>query len=154
MKNFEVEIHFPGRKNVLDSEISPDNSAQEILAKFDSLNWRGLRILQLQMDGSNSTFFVKNQETGEYLNITLNAFSAGDALEFRLESNIAMMVPFKDLFGLITRQAKSVLAYKSIGLEQLTHYLTAFVQGENNQMKEYYMQLIQNKAAQANRAAA
>lgn len=34
MKNFEVEIHFPGRKNVLDSEISPDNSAQEILAKL------------------------------------------------------------------------------------------------------------------------
>ena len=58
MKNFEVEIHFPGRKNVLDSEVSPDNTTQEVLAKFDSLNWRGLRILQLQMDGSNSTFFV------------------------------------------------------------------------------------------------
>lgn len=154
MKNFEVEIHFPGRKNVLDSEVSPDNTTQEVLAKFDSLNWRGLRILQLQMDGSNSTFFVKNQETEEYLNITLNAFSVGDALEFRLESNIPMMVPFKDLFGLITRQSKSVLGYKSIGFEQLTHYLTAFVCGERDQMREYYMQLLQDKAAQSRMAAA
>lgn len=154
MKKFEVEIHFPGRKNVLDSELSPDNTIQDVLAKFDSLNWRGLRILQLQMDGSNSTFTITNQETEEYLHITLNAFSVGDALEFRLESNIAMMVPFKDLFGLITRQAKYVLAYKSIGLEQLTRYVTAFLQGENGQMKEYYMQLTQNKASQVNKAAA
>ena len=147
MKKFEVEIHFPGRKNVLDSEVSPNNSTQDVLAKFESLNWRRLRILQLQMDGSNSTFTVSNQESGEYLHITLNAFSPHDALDFKLESNIQLMVPFKDLFGLITRKSKSVLSYKSIGLEQLSHYLTAFVTGDSDQIREHYMQLVQNKAA-------
>lgn len=99
------------------------------------------------MDGSNSTFTVTNQETKEYLHITLNAFSVGDALEFKLESNIVVALPTKELFGLITRKSKSILNVKSMSLEQLKEYLSTFVCSESEIMQEYYAQQVRRKAA-------
>ena len=106
MKKFDVECHFPGRKIALESQALSNLDATAVLEKFESMAWRRLRILQLQMNGANSTMTISNTETGEFIHLIMNAFSMGEELEFRLESNIQLVVAYKDLFGLITRKNK------------------------------------------------
>ncbi len=154
MKKFDVECHFPGRKIALESQALSNLDATAVLEKFESMAWRRLRILQLQMNGANSTMTISNTETGEFIHLIMNAFSMGEELEFRLESNIQLVVAYKDLFGLITRKNKYTLNYPQLSLAQLQLYLTAFVQGDLEQLTAQFKQQMPKHAEQAQLAIA
>ena len=128
MSKFDLQIQQPNQNSDQDLEQYHGLDSAEIQAKFESISWRKQRVLQLQFNGKNTVFKVTNQNSNESLNISLNAYSKTEAFEFKVESNIQLVFPQRELFGLMTRKNKEVFAMKQCTLEQANASLAAFLQ--------------------------
>ena len=72
-------------------------------------------------------FKVIHLASKQYISITLNAFSQSEQFEFKIESNIQLIIPQRELFGLITRKNKEIFLIKQGTLEQVNDSLNAFL---------------------------
>lgn len=139
MSTFNLQIQSPNAS--LNDEIQESNDLDiaTILEKFEKINWRQQRVLQLQMNGKNSIFNVMHKESSESLKITLNAFSKSEQFEFKIESNIQLIFPQRELFGLMTRKNKESFLIKQGSLEQATASLQAFANQDKQQLENIYL---------------
>lgn len=136
MNNFEIQIQYPNHTDEREMEHESDLDIAEILAKFESISWRRQRVLQLQLDGRNTIFTVLNPASEVFLKITLNAYAKSEDFEFKIESNIKLIFPQRELFGLMTRKNKEVFAIKHSTLEQVKASLTAFLNQDTKGLED------------------
>lgn len=135
MNKFEIQIQYPNHTDEREMEQESLDIA-EILAKFESISWRRQRVLQLQLDGRNTIFTVLNSVSEAFLKITLNAYAKSEDFEFKIESNINLIFPQRELFGLMTRKNKEVFAIKHSTLEQVKASLTAFLNQDTQGLED------------------
>ncbi|TNL52974.1 hypothetical protein EYY58_13775 [Acinetobacter bereziniae] len=115
----------------------------EVLTKFESISWRRQRVLQLQLEGLSTMFKVIHPTSNEFLTITLNAYAKTEDFEFKVESNITLIIPQRELFGLMTRKNKALFAIKQITLEQIKTSLTAFLNQDRATLEDIFTQVKQ-----------
>ncbi|WP_089605780.1 hypothetical protein [Acinetobacter piscicola] len=139
MSTFNLQIQSPNASLNDEMQESHDLDIASILEKFEKINWRQQRVLQLQMNGKNSVFNVVHQASDQYLKITLNAFSKSEQFEFKIESNIQLIFPQRELFGLMTRKHKESFLIKQGSLEQAQQSLQAFVNQDKQQLENIYL---------------
>lgn len=138
MKTFDLVIHTPKNLQEGGDEFSEKLSAIQALIKFDSISWRQLLVRQLQFNSDNASFTITDLETKQTLRLTLNALSRLDDLEFKIESDLAVIVPQKDVFGLITRKTKDYIFFKKIDAAATRQYLLCFLNGELEALEQHY----------------
>lgn len=138
MKIFDLVIHSPKNLQEGGDEVWGELAAINALIKFDSIHWQQQRVRQLQFNGNNTSFTATDLETHYSLRLTLNAFSASEHLEFRVESDIPVIIPQKDVFGLITRKTKDYIGFKKIDFSTARQYLLFFLNGEIEVLAQHY----------------
>ncbi|MFH7766679.1 hypothetical protein [Acinetobacter sp. BSP-28] len=148
MKKFELEIRHPQHLSEQDAEALGLFERTEILSQFDAINWRRQLVSQLEMNGAITSFTVTDADTQQCLRLSLNAYSASDQLAFKLESDIEIVTPQKNLFGLITLKHKDYVAFKQLSLDQAKAYLNHFLNGQLDTLKDNYKS-IREKQKQA-----
>ncbi len=138
MKKYELEIRHPQHLSKHDAEALGLFESTEILSQFDAINWRRQLVSQLEMNGAITTFTVTDSDTQQCLRLSLNAYSASDQLAFKLDSDIEIITPQKDLFGLITLKNKDYVAFTQLSLDQARAYLNFFLNGQLDLLKNSY----------------
>lgn len=139
MNIFNLKIQSLNASHRVETQEMTDLDIETIIANFEKINWRQQRVLQLQMDGQSSIFHVIHNESHEYLKMTLNAFSESEQFEFKIESNIQLIFPQRELFGLLTRKNKEVFVIKRGNLEQALQSLQAFLNQDKQQLEHIYL---------------
>ena len=64
-------------------------------------------------------FIVTDAYTEQTLRITLDAFAQTQQLEFKIESDIPVLIPRKDVFGLVTRNITDAVSFKQLTLTRV-----------------------------------
>ena len=139
MSTFNLQIQLSNANLNDEMQESHDLDIASILEKFEKVNWRQQRVLQLQINGKNSVFNVMRKASDEYLKITLNAFSKSEQFEFKIESNIQLIFPQRELFGLMTRKNKAAFLIKQASLEQAQQSLQAFINQDKQELENIYL---------------
>lgn len=138
MNEFELKIRYPHHTNRNDIEHLGAFDSATILMKFDEVGWRQQLVRQLQLDGAITSFIVTDAYTEQTLRITLDAFAQTQQLEFKIESDIPVLIPRKDIFGLVTRNITDAVSFKQLTLTRVKEYLTVFLNREVVVLEELY----------------
>jgi len=127
MNEFELKIRYPHQMNHNDIDHVGTFDLATILTKFDEMAWRQQLVRQLQLNGADTSFIVSDHRTEQTISITLDAYAKSQQLEFKLDSDIPVIIPKKDLFGLVTRKSKDSISFKQLSLARVKDYLIAFL---------------------------
>ena len=138
MNEFELKIRYPHHINRNEIDHLGAFDLATILTKFDEMAWRQQLVRQLQLNGSDTSFIVMDGYSGQTLTITLDAFAKSQQLEFKLESDIPVIIPKKDVFGLVTRKTKDMVSFRQLSLARAKDYLIAFLNREIATLEEMY----------------
>lgn len=145
MKNFDLEIRYSHHLKEDDTKQFEPMTSEEVLLKFDRLPWRQQQVIQLQIDGVSASFTLTNPTSEQSLRLTLDGYSATDQLQFKIDSDLQIIIPQKDLFGLITRKTKDYIAFKQLSLSSARAYLLNFLEGNIESLETDYKQSLQKK---------
>ncbi|KYQ85069.1 hypothetical protein AWW72_06125 [Acinetobacter sp. NRRL B-65365] len=138
MNQFELKIRYPHQMNRNEIDAMGTFDLTTILSKFEEMSWRQQLVRQLQLNGADTSFIVTDRDTDQTLAITLDAYAKSQQLEFKLDSNLVVIVPKKDVFGLVTRKTKETIAFKQLSLARAKDYLIAFLNRDIVILEEKY----------------
>lgn len=138
MNQFELKIRYPHQMNRNEIDAMGTFDLTTILSKFDEISWRQQLVRQLQLNGADTSFIVTDLDTDQTLAITLDAYAKSQQLEFKLDSDLVVIVPKKDVFGLVTRKTKETIAFKQLSLARAKDYLIAFLNRDIAILEEKY----------------
>lgn len=127
MNQFELKIRYPHQMNRNEIDAMGTFDLTTILSKFEEMSWRQQLVRQLQLNGADTSFIVTDLDTDQTIAITLDAYAKSQQLEFKLDSDLVVIVPKKDVFGLVTRKTKETIAFKQLSLARAKDYLIAFL---------------------------
>lgn len=68
----------------------------------------------------------------------MDAYAQSQQLEFKLDSDIPVLISRKDVFGLVTRKAKDTISFNHLTLNRAKEYLIAFMNGEVEELEALY----------------
>ncbi|MFI8034281.1 hypothetical protein ACH8I4_10455 [Acinetobacter sp. ABJ_C3_5] len=138
MNQFELKIRYPHQINPNEIDTMGTFDLASILIKFDEMSWRQQLVRQLQFNGADTRFIVTDLDTGQSIAITLDAYAKSQQLEFKLDSDVVVIVPKKDVFGLVTRKSKDTIAFKQLSLARAKDYLIAFLNRDIALLEQKY----------------
>ena len=138
MNQFELKIRYPHQMNRNEIDAMGTFDLTTILSKFEEMSWRQQLVRQLQLNGADISFIVTDLDTDQTLAITLDAYAKSQQLEFKLDSDLVVIVPKKDVFGLVTRKTKETIAFKQLSLARAKDYLIAFLNRDIVILEEKY----------------
>lgn len=127
MSVFNVEIEYPIHINGQDKVLFADVMDSDVLFYLDQMKWRQYRLLQLQTIGHKTVFNVSCLEQEHEIRLTLLETTESGRIELKFETNIVILEPKKDLFGLMTRQVKDYVRFDRLTIEDARHYLTCIM---------------------------
>jgi len=138
MNQFELKIRYPHQMNRNEIDAMGTFDLTTILSKFEEMSWRQQLVRQLQLNGADTSFIVTDLDTDQTIAITLDAYAKSQQLEFKLDSDLVVIVPKKDVFGLVTRKTKETIAFKQLSLARAKDYLIAFLNRDIAILEEKY----------------
>jgi len=138
MNQFELKIRYPHQMNRNEIDAMGAFDLTTILSKFEEMSWRQQLVRQLQLNGADTSFIVTDLDTDQTIAITLDAYAKSQQLEFKLDSDLVVIVPKKDVFGLVTRKTKETIAFKQLSLARAKDYLIAFLNRDIVILEEKY----------------
>ncbi|MEB6668558.1 hypothetical protein MXM33_16225 [Acinetobacter vivianii] len=138
MNQFELKIRYPHQMNRNELDAMGTFDLTTILSKFEEMSWRQQLVRQLQLNGADTSFIVTDRDTEQTIAITLDAYAKSQQLEFKLDSDLVVIVPKKDVFGLVTRKTKETIAFKQLSLARAKDYLIAFLNRDIVILEEKY----------------
>ena len=139
MSTFDLQIRYPHHSSEAEADQFNTLDPNTVLAHFDALNLRKNQVQQLQLDGPSLTFSVTDQNRQDTFTLTLKAYEEGDEYQFKMDTNIELVIPQKNVFGLLTVNTKHRIHHKQIGLSQARECLGYFVDGYIDKLKAMYM---------------
>ena len=113
------------------------------------MGWKNHLSRWLQLDGAIPTFTFTYEKTEQTIEIVLNTYGSSQELNFIVKTDIPVVVPKKQIFGLVTRQAKEKVHFKQLSLVQVKAYLTAFLKQDTDTLIRYYQESKQQLAQSA-----
>ncbi|NAR17542.1 hypothetical protein GPS63_04345 [Acinetobacter haemolyticus] len=140
MDNFDLKIRYLHHIDLKDVDQFEALNTIGVLTRFDRMAWKQLLSRWLQLDGATPTFTITDGNTEHTIEIILNTYSSSQELSFIVKTDIAVVVPKKQVFGLITFQAKERIHFNQISLAQVKTYLTAFLKQDTDTLVRYYQQ--------------
>ncbi len=140
MTAFDLEIRHPHHHSDEEAEFMEEMTAQEIMAKFNAMNWKQLQILMLQMRGGKAVFTVTHQASNQTVQISLIELPDTGALAFNFESDIEVQAVQKNLFGLLKYKAADYVQFRHLSLSATRSYLEAFSRQQLDELKQDYLQ--------------
>lgn len=138
MNQFELKIRYPHQMNRNEIDAMGTFDLTTILSKFGEMSWRQQLVRQLQLNGADTSFIVTDLDTDQTIAITLDAYAKSQQLEFKLDSDLVVIVPKKDVFGWVTRKTKETIAFKQLSLARAKDYLIAFLNRDIAILEEKY----------------
>ena len=138
MNQFELKIRYPHQMNRNEIDAMGTFDLTTILSKFGEMSWRQQLVRQLQLNGADTSFIVTDLDTDQTIAITLDVYAKSQQLEFKLDSDLVVIVPKKDVFGLVTRKTKETIAFKQLSLARAKDYLIAFLNRDIAILEEKY----------------
>lgn len=138
MSQFELNIRYPHHIHHNEIEHVGMLDMSTVLARFDQISWRQQLVRQLQLNGADTRFMVTDHASGQSIAITLDAYAKSQQLEFKLDSDVVVIVPKKDVFGLVTRKSKETISFKQLSLARAKDYLTAFLNRDIALLEQKY----------------
>jgi len=139
MTIFEIEIRHPHHASDNELEYMQVQSAEEVSAAFESMHWFNLQVLLLQLQGRQAYFMVSNAEAGQSIKISLNELAGVESIEFKLQSDIAIISERKDLFGLLKRKSTDYVEFKQLNLSKARECLNWFTHEKLEALKQQYL---------------
>ena len=143
MISYDINIEYPITIDGVDSITLNDQFDTGVLHQFDMFRWWQYRTLQLQVVGAYTSFTVSALETSQTIRFTLLPESKTDQIELMMESDIVVLVPKKDLFGLVTRKIKDYITFERLTLAEAKEYMTLFVNQDVSLLEDIYKQSLQ-----------
>ncbi|OTG90512.1 hypothetical protein [Acinetobacter sp. ANC 3813] len=140
MTIFDLDIRNPHHHSDDEAESFEDMSAEEIMQKFNAMNWKQLQILMMQMRGGKAVFTVTNNEENLAVQISLVEMPDSDALTFNFESDIGVEVEQKNLFGLLKYHRTIDASLRHLNLTETRDVLDAFTHFELDKIRKLYQQ--------------
>jgi len=116
MTAYDLEIRHPHHHSDDEAEFFEEMSAQEIMEKFNAMNWKQLQILMLQMRGGKAEFTVTDNTQNLAVQISLIEMPETEALTFNFESDIEVSVEQSNLFGFLKYSKAVDVAFQGLNL--------------------------------------
>lgn len=138
MISYDISIEYPIAVDGVDNVTLNDQFNTGVLHQFDMFRWWQYRTLQLQVPGAYTSFTVSALESSQTIRFTLLSDTKSDQIELMMESDIVVLVPKKDLFGLVTRKIKDYITFERISLAQAKEYMGLFLNQDLATLEEYY----------------
>lgn len=139
MTIFDLDIRQPHHHSDDEAESFGDMSAEEIMEKFNAMNWKQLQILMLQMRGGKAVFTATDIEQNLAIQVSLIEMPESGALAFDVESDIEVEVEQSNLFGLLKYHAKKDVALPHLSLTETREMLDAFTHQELDKIRQFYL---------------
>ncbi|AZM39649.1 MULTISPECIES: hypothetical protein [unclassified Acinetobacter] len=149
MDSFDLKIRYPHHIDLKDVEQLEALNTIGVLTRFDKMGWKKQLSRWLQLDGASPTFTITDEKTEQTIEIVLNTYGSSQELNFIVKTDIPVVVPKKQIFGLVTRQAKEKVHFKQLSLVQVKAYLTAFLKQDTDTLIRYYQESKQQLAQSA-----
>lgn len=138
MTTYDLEIRHPHHHSDDEAEFFEEMSAEEIMEKFNGMNWKQLQILMLQMRGGKAVFTVTDNEQNLAVQISLIEIPETGALAFNFDSDIEVEVERSNLFGLLKYSTVKDAAFQHLNLTATRDLLDAFTHGELEAIRALY----------------
>ncbi|BCU65695.1 hypothetical protein F941_00657 [Acinetobacter bouvetii DSM 14964 = CIP 107468] len=148
MTAYDLEIRHPHHHSDDEAEFFEEMSAQEIMEKFNAMNWKQLQILMLQMRGGKAEFTVTDNMQNLAVQISLIEMPETEALTFNFESDIEVSVEQSNLFGFLKYSKAVDVAFQGLNLAAARHLLDAFTHQELDVIRKLYLQPDKTSAAE------
>ena len=148
MTAYDLEIRHPHHHSDDEAEFFEEMSAQEIMEKFNAMNWKQLQILMLQMRGGKAEFTVTDNTQNLAVQISLIEMPETEALTFNFESDIEVSVEQSNLFGFLKYSKAVDVAFQRLNLAAARHLLDAFTHQELDVIRKLYLQPDKTSAAE------
>jgi len=142
MTKFDLEIGYPIKINGIEEVILDSKLSSEILEQFDAMSWRRFGSIQIQLKDSFTRFTVTNKITQQSIQFNLIYRSEIDLIEFNLKSDIQVVVPQRELFGILTRNIKRDIDFVHLSLSQARIFLGLFLNEEIEILEDRYKESI------------
>ncbi|WOE42289.1 hypothetical protein [Acinetobacter chinensis] len=139
MKNFELEIRNPQHYGAGEAAEKDVVQVEGVLNSFDTVSWKEKHVSQLQDVKGQMDFTVTDCETDYSLRLILDAESICEQPEFRLVSDIEIVIPQKLMLGLITRKTREYISFKHLSLTRARVLLKAFTEGDLEYIRNCYL---------------
>lgn len=140
MDSFDLKIRYPHHIDLKDVEQLGTLNTIGILTRFDRMGWKRQLSRWLQLNGASPTFTITDEKTEQTIEIVLNTYRSFQELNFIVKTDIPAVVAKKQIFGLVTLQAKEKVHFKQLSLVQVKTYLTAFLKQDTDALVRYYQE--------------
>ena len=139
MTAFDLDLRHPQHISEVQTEYFPDMTAEEVMNKFNTMNWKQLQILMLQIPDGQATFTVTDNMLNQTVKISLIELPQTEVLAFHFESDIEVEVEQKNLFGLLKYHRAMAVELSHLGLKVTRELLDAFTHQELEVIKQHYL---------------
>lgn len=140
MSNYDLTIRQPHHHSDEEASYFEDLSAEDVIGKFNSMNWKQLQILMLQMRGGKAEFTVMDNEAELTMRISLIEMPETGALTFNFDSDIQVEIQQSNLFGLFKYSSMKDVEFEQLNLTASRELLDAFTHQEVDQIREHFLQ--------------
>lgn len=139
MTIFDLDLRHPHHHSDEETEYFADLTAEDIFSKFNTMNWKQLQILMLQMRGGQASFTATDNKSNQTVKISLIELPNTDALAFNFDSDIEVKVEQKNLFGLLKYNAAVDVQFQHLGLGETRDLLDAFIHNQLDAIKTRFL---------------
>ena len=139
MTAFDLDLRHPQHISEVQTEYFPDMTAEEVMNKFNTMNWKQLQILMLQIPAGQATFTVTDNMLNQTVKISLIELPQTEVLAFHFESDIEVEVEQKNLFGLLKYHRAMAVELSHLSLKVTRELLDAFTHQELEVIKQHYL---------------
>ncbi|WAU73670.1 MULTISPECIES: hypothetical protein [unclassified Acinetobacter] len=140
MDSFDLKIRYPHHIDLKDVEQLEALNTIGVLTRFDKMGWKKQLSRWLQLNGASPTFTITDENKERTIEIVLNPYGSAQELKFIVKTNIPVVIAKKQIFGLITLQAKEKIHFDQLSLVQVKTYLTAFLKQDTDALTRYYQE--------------
>lgn len=138
MSTYNIDIEYPIYVNGNEITLYTDLENGEVAENFETFKWWEYRSLQLQLSGVQTRFSVACKKSGHTLHFTILDQSTTGQVEVKMESDLAIVTPKKELFGLVTLKIKDYITFERLGLDQAKTFLHLFLMGKIDLLETEY----------------
>lgn len=139
MTAFDLDLRHPQHISEVQTEYFPDMTAEEVMNKFNTMNWKQLQILMLQIPDGQATFTVTDNMLNQTVKVSLIELPQTEVLAFHFESDIEVEVEQKNLFGLLKYHRAMAVELSNLSLKVTRELLDAFTHQELEVIKQHYL---------------
>ena len=139
MTDYNIDIEYPFDIDGNNKKFFAEQHQHDVLHQFEVFGWRQYRnLIPRSSRMRHTSFTVTNLVTTQTIRFTLLEYSDAEYVELMMESDLMILVPKKDLFGLITRRVKDYITFARLNLTEAKNCLNLFLDDDIETLELQY----------------